>query len=29
MEQMAKKHVPVTDEEKQKSYYKYSGSGNR
>ena len=23
MEQMAKKHVPVTDEEKQKSYYKY------
>ena len=23
MEQMAKKRVPVTDEEKQKSYYKY------
>lgn len=23
MEQMAKKRVPVTEEEKQKSYYKY------
>ena len=29
MEQMAKKRVPVTDEEKQKSYYKYFEQAGR